>query len=112
MAEKQKELSGSERAAIFLMSLSEKEAGEVMKHMPVGEVQRLGQAMASMRKVSRGQADSVLTQFASNVEGDATVGRSPAFLKRILTSPGRRRSQRPRLAAAHGSQGSHGNHPS
>ena len=86
MAEKQKELSGSERAAIFLMSLSEKEAGEVMKHMPVGEVQRLGQAMASMRKVSRGQADSVLTQFASNVEGDATVGRSPAFLKRILTS--------------------------
>ena len=86
MAEKQKELSGSERAAIFLMSLSEKEAGEVMKHMPVGEVQRLGQAMASMRKVSRGQADSVMTQFASNVEGDATVGRSPAFLKRILTS--------------------------
>ena len=86
MAEKQKELSGSERAAVFLMSLSEKEAGEVMKHMPVGEVQRLGQAMASMRKVSRGQADSVLTQFASNVEGDATVGRSPNFLKRILTS--------------------------
>ena len=41
---------------------------------------------ASMRKISRGQADSVLTQFASNVEGDATVGRSPAFLKRLLTS--------------------------
>lgn len=86
MAEKQKELSGSERAAIFLMSLSEKEAADVMKHMPVGEVQRLGQAMATMRKVSRGQADSVLSQFTSNVEGDATVGRSPAFLKRILTS--------------------------
>ncbi len=86
MAEKQKDLSGSERAAVFLMSLSEKEAAEVMKHMPVGEVQRLGKAMASMRKISRGQADSVLTQFASNVEGDATVGRSPAFLKRLLTS--------------------------
>ena len=86
MAEQQKDLSGSERAAVFLMSLSEKEAAEVMKHMPVGEVQRLGKAMASMRKISRGQADSVLTQFASNVEGDATVGRSPAFLKRLLTS--------------------------
>lgn len=87
MAEKQQDLSGSERAAIFLMSLSEKEAAEVMKHMPVSEVQRLGKAMASLRKVSRGQADSVLSQFTSNVEGDAPlVGRSPTFLKRLLTT--------------------------
>lgn len=86
MAEKQ-DLSGSERAAIFLMSLSEKEAAEVMKHMPVSEVQRLGKAMASLRKVSRGQADTVLSQFTDNVEGDAPmVGRSPTFLKRLLTS--------------------------
>ena len=57
------------------MSLSEKEAAEVMKHMPVSEVQRLGKAMASLRKVSRGQADSVLPQFTDNVEGDAPTGR-------------------------------------
>ncbi|MDZ4863440.1 MAG: flagellar motor switch protein FliG [Gemmatimonadota bacterium] len=87
MAEKQQDLSGSERAAIFLMSLSEKEAAEVMKHMPVGEVQRLGKAMASLRKVSRGEADSVMTQFTSNVESEAAlVSRSPAFLKRLLTT--------------------------
>ncbi len=87
MAEKQQDLSGSERAAIFLMSLSEKEAAEVMKHMPVSEVQRLGKAMASLRKVTRGQAESVLSQFTNNVEGDAPlVGRSPTFLKRLLTS--------------------------
>ncbi|MBN8280884.1 MAG: flagellar motor switch protein FliG [Gammaproteobacteria bacterium] len=87
MAEKQQDLSGSERAAIFLMSLSEKEAAEVMKHMPVSEVQRLGKAMASLRKVSRSQADQVLSQFTNNVEGDAPlVGRSPTFLKRLLTS--------------------------
>jgi flagellar motor switch protein FliG len=86
MAENQ-QLSGSERAAIFLMSLSEKEASEVMKHMPVSEVQRLGKAMASLRKISKGQADSVLTQFASNVEGDATmVGRSATSIKRLLTT--------------------------
>jgi len=86
MADNQ-QLSGSERAAIFLLSLSEKEASEVMKHMPVSEVQRLGQAMASLRKISKGQADSVLTQFTSNVEGDATmVGRSPTAIKRLLTS--------------------------
>ncbi len=85
MADKQ-DLSGSERAAIFLMSLSEKEAAEVMKHMPVSEVQRLGKAMASLRKVSRGQADKVLSQFTSNVESEAPMaGRSPTALKRLLT---------------------------
>ena len=87
MAEREQELSGSERAAIFLMSLGEKEAAEVMKHMPVGEVQRLGKAMANLRKVSRDQADAVLTQFTSNVESDAGLtGRSPKFIKRLLTN--------------------------
>jgi flagellar motor switch protein FliG len=86
MAENQ-QLSGSERAAIFLMSLSEKEAAEVMKHMPVSEVQRLGKAMASLRKISKGQAESVLTQFTTNVEGEAPiVSRSTTSIKRLLAS--------------------------
>jgi flagellar motor switch protein FliG len=80
-------LSGSERAAIFLMSLSEREAAEVMKHMPVSEVQKLGKAMAQLRKVTRGQADAVLHNFTENVESEAPlVGRSPRFLKKLLAS--------------------------
>lgn len=80
-------LSGAERAAVFLMSLSEKEAAEVMKHMPVSEVQRLGQAMARLKKVSKGQADSVLQQFTEKVESEAPlVSRSPRFLKKLLAS--------------------------
>jgi flagellar motor switch protein FliG len=80
-------LSGSERAAIFLMSLSEREAAEVMKHMPVSEVQKLGKAMAQLRKVTRGQADAVLHHFTENVESEAPlVGRSPRFLKKLLAS--------------------------
>lgn len=80
-------MSGSERAAIFLMSLSEKEAAEVMKHLPVSEIQRLGKTMAQLRKVTREQAEAVLGQFAENVESEAPlVGRSPRFLKRLLTS--------------------------
>jgi flagellar motor switch protein FliG len=79
-------LSGAERAAVFLMSLSEREAAEVMKHMPVREVQRLGKAMAQLKKVSRGQADNVLQQFTDGVETDAPlVSRSPKFLKKVLT---------------------------
>jgi flagellar motor switch protein FliG len=80
-------LSGSERAAVFLMSLSEREAAEVMKHMPVTEVQKLGAAMAKLRKVTRHQADTVLQNFTENVESEAPlVGRSPKFLKKLLTS--------------------------
>jgi flagellar motor switch protein FliG len=80
-------LTGADRAAVFLMSLSEKEAAEVMKHMPVSEVQRLGQAMAQLKKVSRDQADSVLAQFTEKVEAEAPlVGRSPRFLKKLLAS--------------------------
>jgi flagellar motor switch protein FliG len=80
-------MSGSERAAIFLMSLNEREAAEVMKHMPVGEVQKLGKAMAQLRKVTRNQADAVLHNFTENVESEAPlVSRSPRFLKKVLTS--------------------------
>jgi flagellar motor switch protein FliG len=79
--------SGSERAAIFLMSLSEREAAEVMKHMPLSEVQKLGAAMAKLRKVTRNQADAVLHHFTENVESEAPlVGRSPRFLKKLLAS--------------------------
>ena len=80
-------MSGSERAAVFLMSLSEREAAEVMKHMPVAEVQKLGAAMAKLRKVTRNQADTVLQTFTDNVESEAPiVSRSPQFLKKLLAS--------------------------
>lgn len=81
------DLSGSERAAVFLMSLGEREAAEVMKHMPVAEVQKLGAAMARLSKVTRGQANAVLSHFTDNVENEAPLaGRSPTFLKKLLTS--------------------------
>ncbi len=79
-------ISGTERAAIFLMSLSETEAAEIMRHMPVREVQKIGQAMATLKNVSRSQADNVLEGFASSVETQATLtGASPQALKRLLS---------------------------
>ncbi len=78
-------LSGAERAAIFLMSLSEEDAAEIMKHMAISEVQKLGQAMARLKHVSRDQADIVLSEFTANIENQAPlVGASPQSLKRLL----------------------------
>jgi flagellar motor switch protein FliG len=80
-------LSGCERAAVFLMALTEREAAEVMKHMPVAEVQKLGAAMAKLRNVTRSQADAVLHEFTESVEAEAPLaGGSPHFLKKLLTS--------------------------
>lgn len=79
-------MSGSNRAAIFLMSLGEREATEVLKHMPVSEVQKLGKAMATIDKVSVEQADNVLELFTEIVQTEAPLaGRSPQFLKRLLS---------------------------
>ena len=80
------DLDGAERAAIFLMSLGEAEAAEVMKHMGVGEVQKVGRAMAELRNVTRGQAEHILGRFTDYVEGEAPLaGRSPRFLRTLLT---------------------------
>jgi len=80
------DLNGTQRAAIFLMSLSESEAADIMRHMPVREVQQIGQAMASLQNVSRAEADQVLLQFASSVETQAPLtGGSPQSLKRLLS---------------------------
>ncbi|MGI9343783.1 MAG: flagellar motor switch protein FliG [Gammaproteobacteria bacterium] len=80
------DLNGSDRAAIFLMSLEEREATEVLKHMPVAQVQKIGQAMAGLEKVSREEADEVLSYFTHIVESEAPLsGRSPQFLKRLLS---------------------------
>lgn len=79
-------MSGSNRAAIFLMSLGEREATEVLKHLPVSEVQKLGKAMATIDKVSVEQADNVLEYFTEILETEAPLaGRSPQFLKRLLS---------------------------
>ena len=50
---KDAERSGTERAAILLLTLGEKEAAEVLKQMGAKEVQRIGAAMAKLRNVSK-----------------------------------------------------------
>lgn len=61
----EEELSGLERAAVLLLSLGEDAAAEVMKHLGPREVQRLGAAMAKLRKVSPTEAHEVIRSFRS-----------------------------------------------
>jgi flagellar motor switch protein FliG len=78
--------SGTERAAIFLMTLGEQGAAQVLRHMAARDVQRVGAAMAQLAKVSRDEVMAVLDTFARNVENETSVGiGSDDYVRKVLT---------------------------
>ena len=81
--------TGVQDAAIFLMSLGEEEAAEVFKHLAPKEVQRLGEAIARTRSVSRERVDSVIEKFTKEAASQSllvsdTDNYVRAVLKRAL----------------------------
>lgn len=74
MAEQARSLSGPEKAAVFLRSIGEAEAAQVLKHMAPKEVQKVGQMMASLTNVSRDEVKSVLDTFVQTVEEQTGLG--------------------------------------
>ena len=85
MIDKKDERTGTERAAILLLTLGEKEAAEVLKQMGAKEVQRIGAAMAKLRNVSKEEVQSVINDFSASVENQTSVGvGAEDFLRKVL----------------------------
>jgi len=79
------DLSGSERAAIFLLGVGEQGASEIMKHMAPKEVQRVGEAMAGLEDVSNEQIASVVQEFSENVNEISPIGIGAGdFTRRVM----------------------------
>lgn len=77
--------SGTERAAILLLTLGENEAAQVLKHMGAKEVQRIGTAMAKLVNVSREEVRGIISEFAQTVESQTSVGvGADEFLRKVL----------------------------
>jgi flagellar motor switch protein FliG len=77
--------SGTERAAILLLTLGEQEAAQVLKHMGAKEVQRVGAAMAHLAHVSRDEVRTILTDFSALLENQTSVGVGvDEFLRKVL----------------------------
>lgn len=74
MAEATRKLSGTEKAAVFLRSLGEEDAAAILKHMNPKEVQRVGQAMATLSNVTREEVQGVLDNFVTTVEEETGLG--------------------------------------
>ncbi len=78
-------LPGPERAAIFMMSLGEQNAAEVLKYMGPKDVQRVGTAMATLNNVSNAQVTHVMSEFASVIEEQSAVGvGSDDYIRNVL----------------------------
>lgn len=78
-------MPGVEQAAIFLMSLGESEAAEVLRHMGAKEVQRVGAAMASLKAVSRDQASGVIDRFVTSLQEQTALGvGADDYLRKVL----------------------------
>jgi flagellar motor switch protein FliG len=54
---------GLQNAAVLLMSLGEEEASEVFKHLSPKEVQKLGEAIAKTKAITREKVDEVVDKF-------------------------------------------------
>lgn len=88
--EKAKTVAGMpklEQAAILLMSLGEKDAAEILKHMGPKEVQRIGSVMASMENIQQEQVEGVLTNFLEEVRTLTGLGvGTDSYIRNMLVS--------------------------
>jgi flagellar motor switch protein FliG len=80
-------LSGTDKAAVLLLTLGEQEAAQVLKHMGAKDVQRVGSAMAKLSNVSRDQVEGVLVEFSDVVGKQTSLGvGSDDYIRTVLTN--------------------------
>ena len=78
-------LTGTQRAAVFLMALGEQEAAEVLRQLGAKEVQKLGSAMATIKSVSREQLDDVMDSFANALDNQTSLGMgADDYVRKVL----------------------------
>lgn len=81
------DMSGAERAAIFLLGVGEETATQVMRHLSAKEVQQVGEAMAGISGLTNKDVSGVLAKFCNEAsEINPLAVTAPEFTKRVMTS--------------------------
>jgi flagellar motor switch protein FliG len=79
------DFSGTDRAAILLLTLGEEDAAAVLQHMGPKEVQRVGTSMARLNNVSREQVEAVLARFIEAAGQYTALGvDSDSYIRNVL----------------------------
>lgn len=78
-------LTGTQRAAVVLLSLGEAQAAEVLKHMSAKEVQKLGLAMTSVGGISHESVAQVFDDFVDVLAQPGALGSADDYIRAVLT---------------------------
>jgi flagellar motor switch protein FliG len=80
-------LDGVEKASILLLSLSEEDAAQILKHLEPKQVQKVGMAMAALEDLSQSKIAAVHKLFIDQIQSFSTIGfQSEDFIKKALTA--------------------------
>ena len=77
---------GIQNAAVLMLALGEEGAAEVMKYLGPREVQKLGEAMTSMKAIPQERVAQVLNEFTEVAASNSTLGLdSDEYIRSVLT---------------------------
>ncbi len=80
-------LDGVEKASILLLSLSEEDAAQILKHLEPKQVQKVGMSMAALSDLSQEKIIAVHKLFIDQIQSFSTIGfQSEDFIKKALTA--------------------------
>lgn len=80
-------LDGVDKAAILLLSLTEEDAAQILKHLEPKQVQKVGMAMASIEDLSQAKISAVHNLFIEQIQSFSTIGfQSEDFIRKALTA--------------------------
>ncbi len=80
-------LEGVEKAAILLLSLSEEDAAQILKHLEPKQVQQVGTVMAGMEDFTQERITAVHKLFIADIQNFSTIGfQSEEFVRKALTA--------------------------
>ncbi len=86
-SKQKKKLTGIERTAVLLMTLGEQDAAEIMKLLNPKEVQKIGEAIASLGSIDRDTVDNVLSEFCDTVDEQTALGiGNEEYLRNVLVN--------------------------
>jgi len=79
-------VDGIEKSAIFLMTLGENEAAQVLKYLEPKEVQKISAAMMSLKNLNREEIAQVFHDFIVSASSKTTIGMdSNDYIRNMLT---------------------------
>jgi len=71
----------------LLMSLGEKDAAELLKHLGPKEVQAVGATMAALKDVTQSQVEGVVAEFLDSLSGQTGLGLgADEYIRNMLTA--------------------------